>query len=35
LSALIELGLLLFIISVIVNASARLLLWTVFRPMED
>jgi phosphate transport system permease protein len=34
LSALIELGLLLFLISVIVNAVARLLLWTVFRPME-
>ncbi|MGH7815645.1 MAG: phosphate ABC transporter permease subunit PstC [Candidatus Binataceae bacterium] len=32
LSALIELGLLLFVISVIVNAAARLLLWTVFRP---
>jgi phosphate transport system permease protein len=35
LSALIELGLLLFIISVIVNALARLLLWTIFRPMES
>ncbi len=35
LSALIELGLLLFIISVIVNAVARLLLWTIFRPLEN
>ncbi|MHB8381323.1 MAG: phosphate ABC transporter permease subunit PstC, partial [Candidatus Binataceae bacterium] len=35
LSALIELGLLLFIISVIVNALARVLLWTIFRPMES
>jgi phosphate transport system permease protein len=35
LSALVELGLLLFIVSVIVNGSARFLLWTVFRPMED
>jgi phosphate transport system permease protein len=35
LSALIELGLLLFVISVIVNALARLLLWTIFRPMES
>jgi len=34
LSALIELGLLLFMISVIVNAVARVLLWTVFRPLE-
>ena len=34
LSALIELGLLLFIISVVINALARVLLWTVFRPME-
>jgi phosphate transport system permease protein len=32
LSALIELGLLLFIISMIVNTAARVLLWTVFRP---
>lgn len=35
LSSLIELGLLLFIISVIVNALARVLLWTIFRPMES
>ncbi len=35
LSALIELGLLLFIISVIVNAVARVLLWTIFRPLES
>jgi len=35
LSALIELGLLLFVISVIVNGLARLLLWTIFRPMES
>lgn len=35
LSALLELGLLLFVISVIVNASARLLLWTIVRPMEE
>lgn len=35
LSALIELGLLLFIISVIVNAVARVLLWTIFRPLEN
>jgi phosphate transport system permease protein len=35
LSALIELGLLLFVISVIVNGLARLLLWTVFRPAGD
>jgi len=34
LSALIELGLLLFIISVTVNAVARVLLWTIFRPLE-
>jgi phosphate transport system permease protein len=35
LSALIELGLLLFVISVIVNALARVLLWTILRPMES
>jgi phosphate transport system permease protein len=34
LSALIELGLLLFVISMIVNTLARVLLWTVFRPMD-
>lgn len=33
LSALIELGLLLFVISLIVNAIARVLLWTVFQPI--
>lgn len=33
LSALVELGLLLFLISVIVNGVARLLLWTIFRPV--
>jgi phosphate transport system permease protein len=35
LSALIELGLLLFVISMIVNTAARILLWTVFRPMGN
>lgn len=35
LSALIELGLLLFVISVIVNGLARVLLWTVFRPAGE
>lgn len=34
LSALIELGLLLFVISVVVNGLARLLLQTIFRPLE-
>lgn len=35
LSALIELGLLLFVISMIVNTAARVLLWTVFRPVGN
>lgn len=35
LSALIELGLLLFLISMLVNTFARVLLWTVFRPVGN
>jgi len=31
LSALIELGLLLFVVSFLINAMARLMMWTVFR----
>lgn len=34
-SALIELGLLLFVISIIVNIAARVLIWTVFRPVGN
>jgi len=34
-SALLELGLVLFVVSVIVNGSAQLLMWTTFRPLKE